>query len=156
MKEVVVTSGVLKQVLRLACERLGEGLGKSLGVEVSGLLTGHAGKKEILINDVIIGDQISTPFYTSLTDDSLARIAKEISNGQIRGRIYGWFHSHAGLGLFLSSIDLKTLRNMQRLCPDAVALVVDPLAEERFRFFRYDFNLGRPRSLQVRVIGYGS
>jgi len=152
MKEVVVTSGVLKQVLRFACEKLGEGPGGCLGSEVSGLLMGLEGKNDILIDAAVTGNQISKPFYTSLSDGFLAEVAKDISNGRMHGRILGWFHSHPGLGLFLSSIDVRSMRNMQRLNQNTVALVVDPLTEDKFRFYRYDFGQDRPYSLKARVI----
>jgi len=52
----------------------------------------------------------------------------------------GWWHSHPGFGLFLSSTDIKThILSFQMTRPHSVALVVDPtkldvngLAEHRF------------------------
>lgn len=140
MKPIHVSSQVLQEVLRFVCEELGVNMsGSHLGREVSGFLIGYDAGDKIIINDYLSGDQESQPLYTTMTDDFLASLANKVSAGELKGGIYGWFHSHLGIGLFLSSRDIKTLKNMQRLNPEAFALVIDPLTKERFRFFRYDF-----------------
>lgn len=154
MKEIYIDSKVLKEILSLACKFLGTGSSDTqLGLEVSGLIIGCAAKDRIIIHSILTGDQESKPFYTNLGDDFLASAAKKLADGEISGNIYGWFHSHVGIGVFLSSLDVKTLRNMQRLSPDTFAIVVDPLSKERFGFFRYDFKRDSPYRIDVRVFG---
>ena len=41
--------------------------------------------------------------------------------------VVGWYHSHPGLGAWLSSVDQNTHNSFQQLHKRAVALVVDPV-----------------------------
>lgn len=62
--------------------------------------------------------------------------------------VVGWAHSHPGLGVFMSGVDINTQeRSFQSFFPDAVAMVMDPLAKSglEFRFFRA--SNGRARKL---------
>jgi proteasome lid subunit RPN8/RPN11 len=151
MKDVYIYTSVLRRILAFVCNHL-DPSSSNLGVEVSGLLIGREKGDKIIIHDFLTGDQKSTPLYTSLSEEFLAKTATMAAMGEINGRIYGWFHSHIGIGLFLSSIDVKTLKNMQRLCPYCFAMVVDPLTSERFRLFRYDFEEDRPYSIEMKRI----
>jgi len=154
VKEIYIDSKVLNAILSLACKYIGTELsGSQLGLEVSGLLIGYDAGDKIVIHNFLTGEQESKPFYTSLSDGFLATTARRLAEGEVNGGIYGWFHSHVGVGIFLSSIDVRTLRNMQRLCPDTFAMVVDPLNRERFGFFRYNFEKDRPYRINVRVFG---
>lgn len=148
-----IHSSVLDNILRLVCKYLGvEAANPHLGLEVSGLLLGFNEENKIVISNFLSGDQRSEPFYTSMSDDFLASLAEQISKGEIAGDIYGWFHSHPGIDLAFSSRDLKTQKNLQRLSPDAIALVVNPLKQERFRFYRYDFSTDEIRSVKIHIL----
>lgn len=65
----------------------------------------------------------------------------------------GWVHSHVQLGVFMSRRDIETQRKyFQAFFPDAVAMVMDPLAETgiAFDFFR-EFN-GRARKVDYEFL----
>ena len=51
-------------------------------------------------------------------------------------RVVGWWHSHPGIGCFLSGTDIST---QKYFFPEAyqVALVVDPIKDE-FKFYTLD------------------
>jgi len=54
--------------------------------------------------------------------------------------VVGGAHSHPGLTVFLSSIDLKTQSRFQQIFPDFVSMVVDPLHKDgiSFKFYRVE------------------
>ncbi len=112
--------------------------------EVGGLLLGRFEKqKNILsISDHISGPQSSSFARVSLSDELLVQATAEIAEKGANVTIIGWYHSHPGMGLFMSSVDVKTQKRYQSLFPEAVALVVDPI-KRSFKFFRlsYDDNL---------------
>lgn len=65
----------------------------------------------------------------------------------------GWVHSHPQLGVFMSPRDVNTQRRyFQSFFPDAVAMVMDPLAETgiAFDFFRV-FN-GKARRVDYEFL----
>lgn len=70
-------------------------------------------------------------FTTETFIDALDRLEADYPN---RG-IMGWYHTHPGLGVFLSSWDLFIHRSFFQK-PWHVALVIDPLANHG-GFFRY-------------------
>jgi proteasome lid subunit RPN8/RPN11 len=45
-------------------------------------------------------------------------------------RIVGWIHSHPDIGAYLSGTDVETLRSWLHLDPGAVAVVLDPFADD--------------------------
>jgi proteasome lid subunit RPN8/RPN11 len=152
-KKYCIHSSVLNNILRLTCKYLGvENAGPYLGLEVSGLLLGLNDYEKIVINSFLTGDQRSEPFYTSMSDDFLASVANKISTHEISGKICGWFHSHPGIDVAFSSRDFETQINLQRLSPDAVALVVNPLKKERFRFYKYNFSTEELCSVNMLIL----
>jgi len=56
--------------------------------------------------------------------------------------LVGWYHSHPGLQIFLSSVDIKNHIGYQGLNPQAIALVIDPskinATYSGFEIFRLD------------------
>lgn len=48
-------------------------------------------------------------------------------------RIVGWYHSHPGIGIYLSDQDLFIHRNFFAL-PDQIAVVIDPIARSEGAF----------------------
>ncbi len=150
LKAVFIHSNVLAEVLQLATKYLGAGGEDSIGLEVSGFLLGFDLGDRIVIQEMVTGEQEMGELHVTPSEEFLAKLATDISAGKVRGRIFGWFHSHPGIGLFLSSTDVNTLKNMQRLSEDAFALVVDPLARHRFKSFRYDFATEKPFEIQPK------
>jgi len=72
--------------------------------------------------------------------------------------IIGWYHSHPGFDLFLSTIDIETQKRYQMMFPKAIAMVVDPmeyaktrrLKDLRFKVFRIS-KRGTVVSLRVTI-----
>jgi proteasome lid subunit RPN8/RPN11 len=120
------------------------------GFEVSGLLLGRRLDGNV-IEQFVSGDQVSKPYYTRLQTDFLAWVASQVSSGKL-GEVVGWFHSHPGIGLFLSSVDEKTLRTLQGFCHEAVAMVIDPLSSARYRFFMIEEKSDEVVPVQVEIV----
>ncbi len=152
MSNVLVKGSVIDQTLRIVCD----GLAKSQNggnIEVSGLLLGREMENSIVITSAVTGGQVSTSYGSVLDDNFIAAVAHYAMTGKIGGRIVGMFHSHPGIGIFMSSQDTRTLFNFQRLYSGFVMMVIDPLTTERWRFFRYDSEAGTVRILRVEVVG---
>lgn len=116
------------------------------GNEVAGLLIGkYLDRSDVLeIWDAITGDQKSSPGFVHLHEDTIAQAAEWVIKNRPGLYIVGWYHSHPGFNVFLSTIDIETQKRYQMLYPKAVALVVDPLkyfetgklSDLRFSVFR--------------------
>nr|MDO8117044.1 hypothetical protein [Candidatus Sigynarchaeota archaeon] len=108
--------------------------------EIIGLLAGNAykynGKEYIIINGYLYSDLIeSTPIFTQVIDGALGEMAKRKDKEYPGSIIVGWYHSHPDLGVFLSSVDIATMKMYDKKYH--VALVVDPVRDER-AFFKID------------------
>lgn len=109
--------------------------------EQIGLLIGDFSHDGLWINDVVHGEGDADGSSTVFSPERMARVADDIVNGRLRGKIVGWYHSHLGHGVFMSSIDLNTHLKLHQFHPDVVALVIDSKQNE-FGVFTYDHNLG--------------
>ncbi len=103
--------------------------------EIAGLLIGkHLKKGDILeVWDTITGDQKSAPGFVYLNEGTIAAAAEWVLRNRPGLYVVGWYHSHPGIGVFLSGIDVETQRRYQKMFPKAIALVVDPLKYARTR-----------------------
>ena len=95
-----------------------------------GLLMGTLQDSSLWINDIIPGGTEVSEVSCAFPQDLLARVATDIVEGRIEGRIVGWYHSHPGLGLFLSQTDMQTHMQFCQFSPYTVSLVAEPKAEE--------------------------
>lgn len=95
-----------------------------------GLLMGTLQDSSLWINDIIPGGTEVSEVSCSFPTDLLARVASDIVEGKLEGRIVGWYHSHPGHGLFLSQTDVQTHMQFYQFSSYAVSLVADPQAEE--------------------------
>lgn len=102
--------------------------------EVGGLLIGevrvdpmHA-RPFILIQNILpaLETQAGQTFVT-FTQETLVKLHGELETRFPRKRIVGWYHTHPGLGVFLSSYDTWLHEHFFN-DPTQVALVVDPRA----------------------------
>jgi proteasome lid subunit RPN8/RPN11 len=108
--------------------------------EIIGMLVGNAfkynEKEYVMITGHLFSEQIEKhPIFTQVIDGAVGEMSacKEVEfPGTI---IAGWWHSHPNLGVFLSSVDIKTMEMFNR--GFHVALVVDPVRNER-AFFKID------------------
>ena len=125
IKSVSINQDLLKEITKHSKEAIPK--------EAIGLLDGKIEKPgEIVIRKIFfvtVGEEYSVTF----SDDDF----QVFEHTQF---CVGWWHSHPGFGLFLSSTDITThILSFQITRPHSVALVVDPtkldvngLAEHRF------------------------
>jgi len=106
-----------------------------------GLLMGVLEDQSLWVNDTIPGDNETSELSCVFPTQRLARVANDILEGRIQGRIVGWYHSHPGHGLFLSQTDLDTHMQFYQFSPYAVSLVADPKSGE-FGVWIYENGLG--------------
>ncbi|MEM3507054.1 MAG: hypothetical protein QW589_01120 [Candidatus Bathyarchaeia archaeon] len=109
--------------------------------EQIGLLIGNLKDDELWVTDVVHGEGNSSDSVTMLSPLRIARVADDILNGRLQGRIVGWYHSHIGSGVFMSDIDVETQLKLQQFSPYVIGLVIDSLRNE-FGIFVYDAILG--------------
>ncbi|MGA2239486.1 MAG: Mov34/MPN/PAD-1 family protein [Candidatus Bathyarchaeia archaeon] len=154
MSTIYVTRSAIRQALSIVCSGLAISQdGKS--IEVSGLLLGAEIPNGIVITSAVAGEQVSTELASKLDENFMARIAHDMATGKTKGRIVGLFHSHPGIGIFMSQQDVRTLANFQRLYPNFVMMVIDPLDEDFERcytFFRYHDETGSAQPFAVDEI----
>ncbi|MEM1769958.1 MAG: Mov34/MPN/PAD-1 family protein [Nitrososphaerota archaeon] len=103
--------------------------------EVAGLLIGKYEKKQDVLEiwDAISGDQKSSSAFVLLDEEVMAATYEWLARERPGLYIVGWYHSHPGFDLFLSTIDIETQKRYQTLFPKAVAMVVDPLEYAKTR-----------------------
>ena len=97
--------------------------------EVAGLLIGKYEKKQDILEvwDAISGNQKASSAFVYLDEEVMAATYEWITRERPGLYIVGWYHSHPGFNLFLSTIDIETQKRYQMMFPKAVAMVVDPL-----------------------------
>lgn len=96
--------------------------------ETAGYLTGYLEEDNLIIKDVAIPVQESSRVSVKLESNVLMETVNQLVRYKPGEIICGWFHTHPGMGAdFMSQTDIKTQTVYQKLFPEAVALVVDPL-----------------------------
>ncbi len=116
--------------------------------EVGGYLVGIVDNGKVKIIDTTYAVKNSTPTHVSIDEMAQFQIIKEIEKRDGKETIVGFWHTHPGMGLFLSGTDVATQKIYQALLPEAVALVCDgnTFAQTReqkdfnAKFFRVDKN----------------
>ncbi len=104
------------------------------GEEALGLLVGDwavdggGGAPYTVALDAPTGPLAGTPVSVRFTPEGLAHVARSLDRPERLGPdmlVVGWYHSHLGIGVFMSDVDLRTQRAG---FPHAHqhALVVDP------------------------------
>ena len=107
---------------------------------MGGVLLGNAykdaeGKTFIVINDIVIANFTKANLSRlTFTHDTWENIHKKIDQNHKDKIILGWFHSHPGHTVFLSSYDKFIHENYFNI-GFMVAYVYDPVLEERGFFF---------------------
>ncbi|MBN2150383.1 MAG: Mov34/MPN/PAD-1 family protein [Candidatus Lokiarchaeota archaeon] len=108
--------------------------------EIIGMLVGnaykHKGKEYVLINGFLFSALIEgSAIFTQVIDGAVGEMSVMKEKEHPGSIIVGWWHSHPNLGVFLSSVDIKTMEMFNK--GFHVALVVDPIRNER-AFFKID------------------
>jgi proteasome lid subunit RPN8/RPN11 len=94
-------------------------------------------EEQLFIRGAIHSDQYSTFQLEGKAGEyekEFQKLKKNKKNSNLR--VVGWWHSHPGLGCFLSPVDVKTQKSF---FPETfqVALVIDPKSR-KFKFFSLD------------------
>ena len=104
--------------------------GEALGLLVGDWALDGEGAPYTVALESTTGPLASTPFSVRFTPEGLAQVVRRRGqHGHVGGQllVVGWYHSHLGIGCFMSDVDLRTQRAG---FPHAHqhALVVDPRA----------------------------
>ena len=100
--------------------------------EALGFLFGNYFEKEVVIDDLVIPQQIATKISVSETENDI-EIIKKIKDFDLKSikKVHvGWYHSHPGMGCFLSGIDEETQKYWQLINERMVAVVLDNVSGE--------------------------
>ncbi len=93
--------------------------------EIGGYLIGLVSENKVTITDAIFATAQSNPTFVSFDNMIQFKIIKELEKKGSSETILGWFHTHPGMGCFLSGTDIATQKVYQALLPEAVAMVND-------------------------------
>ncbi len=114
-------------------------------LEMGGVLVGHVDSQgnNVVVAGLFPRQTEETPGYCEFEGKwmTVACAAADFANESVQSpdgtstptlRVIGWIHTHPGLGIFLSPIDVTTYNQMLSASPDDrfVAVVVDPLMGE--------------------------
>lgn len=128
---------------RGAMERMLEHARKDCTVELGGVLVGAAyrdrdnGDVYVVITKAIPADATkSTSGHLQFTHESWGGIFRELP-AQGNELVLGWYHTHPGLGVFMSGTDRRT-QSAFFAQPWQVAAVIDPVANEMGLFYGKD------------------
>ncbi|HUX99554.1 MAG TPA: hypothetical protein VMV49_08380 [Candidatus Deferrimicrobium sp.] len=140
--EVILTKRIYEDMLLYALSYANKMIPRSEWKEVYALIVGKIKKDDVIITEIVpmtSGSEVEVEFqnehYTKAAIiDSMAAERNEF--------IVGWFHTHPGLGLFLSPTDILNQLGYQSLNEKAIAIVFDftqwtPL-KPGFAIFRLD------------------
>ncbi len=117
---------------------------RTLTLEVGGMLVGHAyrspaGSAYVVIEEALPARHVlHSRVHLTFTSDTLADMLARVDESAPDKQIVGWYHTHPGLSIFLSSMDLW-LHTHFFPQPWHVALVIDPQAGHG-GFFSYAEN----------------
>lgn len=94
--------------------------------EVIGLLIGTTQKKTTTVNRTVPVTE-GTGVYVNFLEEHF-QVFENLELDEKKGEhVCGWYHSHPGLGIFLSPTDIEThKKSFQLLNPRAIAIVIDP------------------------------
>ncbi len=140
--EVILTTKIYQDMILHGLSFANKKMPQSEYREVYGLIVGKIKKDDVIISEIVpimSGSEVEVEFknehYTKAAIiDSMAAERNEF--------IVGWFHTHPGLGLFLSPTDVINQLGYQSVNNKAIAIVFDftkltPL-EPGFAIFRLD------------------
>jgi proteasome lid subunit RPN8/RPN11 len=109
--------------------------------EQIGLLIGRFESGELVVNESINGTSEADKTFSVFSQDLLAEVADDILNGRLDGTIVGWYHTHLEGGIFMSSVDINTQRNLQQFSKYVISMIIDT-STHQFGVFVYDAHLG--------------
>ena len=123
--KVILKSNTYKKIL-LHCTRFANyNISKSKWKEVYGFLTGVLDGENVVCNDAVPmthGGAIEVEFNEQNYIEAAILNEKLAEKNEF---ILGWYHSHPGLNIFLSTTDIRNHIGYQGTNPKAIALVFD-------------------------------
>lgn len=98
-------------------------------MEVMGLMLGEfVDDYTVKVVDVFAMPQSGTAVSVEAVDPvfqtNMVEMLKQTNRGEL---VVGWYHSHPGLGCWLSGVDVNTQQSFEQLNKRSVAVVVDPI-----------------------------
>jgi COP9 signalosome complex subunit 5 len=99
-------------------------------IEVMGMFAGHVVPHAFVIRDSFALPGVASETSVSITEEGMMYLIQWKMSAKDAGRNdypVGWYHSHPGLGLFLSGADVKAEELCQMAYEPFVALVIDPV-----------------------------
>ena len=103
--------------------------------EQAGILCGHAyeddGQLYINVTTALPVDTVSDAAHFAFHEASWQKIWPQLDDSST---ILGWYHTHPGMGIFLSATDLHT-QQQHFASPWQVAMVIDPVSGELGFFY---------------------
>ncbi|NHJ46266.1 MAG: hypothetical protein FK733_00625, partial [Asgard group archaeon] len=93
--------------------------------EIGGYLIGYINNGKVIITEAIYATADSNPSFVSFDNMLQFKIIEELEKKGKKETIVGWFHTHPGLGCFMSGTDIATQKIYQALLPEAIAMVND-------------------------------
>lgn len=130
-------------------------------LEVMGLMLGEfVDDYNVRVVDVFAMPQSGTGVTVEAVDPVFQTKMMDILKATGRHEtVVGWYHSHPGFGCWLSSTDVSTQSEFEKICKRAVAVVVDPVQSvkgkvviDAFRNIN-NLGLGEPR-INTSNIGF--
>ncbi|MHA1212303.1 MAG: Mov34/MPN/PAD-1 family protein [Candidatus Heimdallarchaeota archaeon] len=125
--------------------------------EIGGYLIGYVKTGKVIITEAVYATAESNPTYVSFDNMLQFQIIEELDKKGKGETIIGWFHTHPGMGCFLSGTDIATQKIYQALLPEAIAMVNDGNKFARTRDQK-DYKVGFYRvdkSDKYKEISYG-
>lgn len=136
-------------------------------IEVMGMMIGGVVPNAFVIRDSSALPGVASEASVSITEEGMMYLLQHKLSNREMGKpdiMCGWYHSHPGLGLFLSGADVKAQDMCQLAYEPSVALVIDPIrtiAENKvhiaaFRnYFETDEIRKNPQSAAARSAASG-
>jgi proteasome lid subunit RPN8/RPN11 len=108
--------------------------------EVGGLLVGHAvvagSRVRLDVTAALPAESIDAgPAHLTFTHETWNRLRHRRVAEHGGAMVVGWYHTHPGLGVFLSGLDLWLHARIFAVQPWCVALVLDPVRRRRAFFW---------------------
>ena len=123
--EVIIPRKVYEEMIIYALSYANRKMPKSKFQEVLALILGTVKKDNVIITDIVpmtAGSEEDVEFK----DEDYAKASEINAEAAERGEfIVGWYHTHPGLGLFLSATDIFNQLGYQSLNEKAIAIVFD-------------------------------
>ena len=108
------------------------GRGNDENTEVMGLLAGHVykdnGKLYAVVNKVVTSGLLSDEVSVRFDPTDMETLFDALDGLDFEYVIVGWYHSHLGIGCFMSGTDVSTHESL--FGDFGFAFVIDPVKEE--------------------------